>query len=62
MISPDSLRHLYRASTVGSTPDAVEPAAAPVAVVTCMDHRLRLERSLGPAPEARASSGTPADG
>lgn len=48
MISPESLRGLYRASTVSSAPDDV--AAVSLAVVTCMDHRLRPERTLGVPP------------
>lgn len=45
MISPESLRGLYRASTVASAPDDV--AGVALAVVTCMDHRLRPEPTLG---------------
>ena len=45
MISPESLRGLYRAPTVASAPDGA--AGVAVAVVTCMDHRLRPERTLG---------------
>ena len=45
MISPGSLRGLYRAPTVESALDDV--AAVSLAVVTCMDHRLRPERTLG---------------
>jgi carbonic anhydrase len=45
MISPESLRGLYRAPTVASTPD--DAGGVALAVVTCMDHRLRPERALG---------------
>jgi carbonic anhydrase len=45
MISPKSLRGLYRASTVDAAPDDV--ATASLAIVTCMDHRLRPEQTLG---------------
>ena len=53
MISLESLRGLYRSSP---SPSDREPDGEPeglVAVVTCMDHRLRPERSLG-IPSGRA--------
>jgi carbonic anhydrase len=46
LISIDSLRGMYRASRPDSVPEP-DRSDAPIAVVTCMDHRLRPERSLG---------------
>jgi carbonic anhydrase len=45
MITPESLRGLYRAPTAASAPG--DAGGVALAVVTCMDHRLRPERTLG---------------
>jgi len=45
MITPESLRGLYRAPGVDSPPPSDAPLS--LAIVTCMDHRLRPEQALG---------------
>lgn len=45
MITPESLRGLYRAPRVDSAPQP--DAQLSLAIVTCMDHRLRPEQALG---------------
>src|SRR5260370_41784417 len=53
MISLESLRGLYRSSPSPSDLSSDREPEARVAVVTCMDHQLRPERSLG-IPSGRA--------
>ncbi len=47
MISAESLNRLYRAPGGRLTPDGPDQPSVWLAIVTCMDHRLRPERSLG---------------